>query len=172
MNYKQYIFILWLMIAPTTTFAVSLNQVKSVFLINFFYYTQWSERDFSATDSTINLCLMAEDEFTQLLELTVKDKLIADKPINIQTISPQTTPENCPILFISNSQAQKIPVYSSLMNTLIISDIKNSVHHGAMIELRVIDRKVKLFINLKLIKQANLSINSRLLSLATIIEQE
>ena len=172
MNYKILVFGLTLFIFSTIVLSASLNQIKAVFLINFFHYTSWSKEAFSTKNPAINLCLIADNEFRQLLELTVKDKLIDGKKIIVQSLTPKTPPELCQLLFISQSKTEKIPVYIPLVNTLIISDIANSIHHGAMIELRTINRKVKLFINLKLIKQANLSINSRLLSLATIVEKE
>lgn len=172
MAFKVFALSISLIIFPALALSAGLNQVKAVFLFNFFHYTNWSNTLLLAKSPSVNMCLIANDEFTQLLKLTVKDESIHNKPISVQTLSPETPPIDCHILFVSETKIKEIPIYSQLTDTLIISDIENSVHQGAMIELREIERKVKLFINLKLTKQANLSINSRLLSLATIVEKE
>lgn len=168
-----FIILMGILLFPTPALSAGLNQVKAAFLFNFFHYVNWSESAFAATQSSVNICVIADDEFTELLQLTIKDESIHNQPISVQSATTQTPPTNCHILFVSHTKTKKIPTYvNTLINTLIVSDIENSVNQGSMIELRTIENKVKLFINLTLTKQFGLSINSRLLSLATVIENE
>ena len=173
MNYfkiqRLIVFFVFFILLPSLGLSTGLKQLKSVFLHNLIDFVQWPDSAFQSPKSPFNLCYVADETFSKMLHLTVKGESINNRKI---VLLPSIS-SKCHFLFLSKEK-NKVIFFDKkeLVHTLIVSDIKGSAYDGAMIEIKLVENEIKFLINLKLAKEAQLTISSRLLSLAKIVENK
>ena len=151
--------------SPATVSQVNEYGIKAAFIFNFIAFTQWPE----SNDQKLNLCIYGEDYFGQEIDQLQK------KPVNNATIETLRLTDiekikSCQILFISKSTVGDLPDILKKINNqpiLTITDSQGAASQGAIINMMLIQNKIKFEINLKSARDAGLQISSKLLQLAT-----
>lgn len=148
-------------------------EVKAAFLYNFAKFTEWPATAIG-DDDELNLCVAGNDSFGSVRD-TLQGKEVQGHALTINKIQIVTEADDCHILFVSTSEAGRL---ETLMETVVgrqgilsVSDIAGFAKHGGIIELKVIDNKVRFAINLRAARQAELNLSSKLLRLATVVEE-
>lgn len=144
------------------------DQVKAVFLFNFTQFVNWPANNFSSPASPFVIGILGNDPFGSYLDKVVEGEKVDSHPIEIQRYSDIDDVKNCQILFTSRS-------YSAIKNLrirsiLTVGDENDFAADGGIIRFFVEHNKIRLQINLKAAKAANLDISSKLLRLADVIE--
>ena len=143
-------------------------RVKTAYIYNFCKYVTWPE---SAAGEPLDICLLGQDPLAEYLP-SLKKKTIASRNIEVQLYSICSDASCCELLFISKSEKENLEkVLSTLAGqpVLTVSDIKGFAEKGGMIELVRQGNKIRFVINRKSVEQAGLTISSRLLKLATLV---
>jgi len=147
-------------------------QVKAVFLFNFTQFVEWPDNVFQTGQTPIEIGILGQDPFGSYLDQTIAGEkanghsLIVRRYRNIDEI------RTCHILFISKSEANDMgPILSGLKgrNILTVSDAGNFIQEGGMVKFITVNNKIKLQINPEAVKNAGLTISSKLLTLAEIV---
>lgn len=168
---------LGLLLAASITFTAAAEskeyEVKVAFVYNFAKFTEWPATA-TADDSELNLCLAGNGSFGKVL-FSLQGREVHGTKLNIHKVEDITDLGDCQILYVSRSEAGRV---DSLMDAvtgkeglLSVSDIEGFTHHGGIIELKVIDNKMRFAINLRAARQANIILSSKLLRLATTVEE-
>lgn len=149
------------------------NEVKAAFIYNFAKFTEWPATAV-ADDNELNLCMAGNGAFGKVL-FSLQGREVQGTKLNIQKIEDISDLSDCQILYVSRSEAGRV---DSLMDAiagkqgvLSVSDIDGFTHHGGIIELKVIDNKIRFAINLRAARQANIILSSKLLRLAIAVEE-
>ncbi len=148
-------------------------QIKSVFVYNFVNFVTWPETTFSSSDSDFNICLLGDDPFGMLLDVTTEGQRAGDRPIVVQRIRKISDIRPCQILFVSDSEKERLAdifAFTERYTILTVSDIENFIEQGGMVEFFNSNNKVRLGINPKLARKADLHIDANLIQLSTVIE--
>jgi hypothetical protein len=148
-------------------------ELKAAFLYNFTQFVQWPENAFSAPDSAFQLCLIGEDPFGRILDETVTGEFVGKHPIVVRRIRNVENTPACHLAFVSLKT--DIPFELVLQTTrdspvLVVGDDPDAAAKGGTIGLRVVNRRIRLTVNLSAARTAHLKISSKLLKLSTIIE--
>jgi hypothetical protein len=148
-------------------------EVKAAFLYNFAQYVEWPEEAFSETDGVFIIGVLGEDPFGQALDRIAETKTVGDKKIVVRRFESLADYTPCHILFVSRAEAERLPrvvekVASS--HALVVCDAEGSALKGAVINLVVEHSRIHLEINLGAAERAGLKISSKLLRLATIVD--
>lgn len=162
------------LVSTTLLFAVEPTEyeLKSVFLFNFTQFVGWPESAFESSTSTFNICILGRDPFGATIDDTVKEERVEGHPILVRRL---LTPENwtaCHILYVS---PEMIDSFQSMLKStsdkpvLTVSDIPEFANEGGMIAFHMVDRHLKVRINLPATKSANLTISSKLLRLSELV---
>jgi len=144
-------------------------QVKAAFIFNFIAFTEWPE----SQDKTIDLCVYGKDKFGPEID-DLQTKAVNGNAIKIVRLESLAKIENCQVLFISESETSNL---ASILNKiegkpiLTVADALGAANEGVMINMQLVQSKIKFEINLKSARDAQLNINSRLLQLATEVYQ-
>lgn len=142
-------------------------EVKAAFLFNFTRFVSWDSEPADAANMT--LCVLGEDPFGELL-LSLEGKVAQGREISLRYPSQEPEIIGCQVLFVSRSENHRLPqIVSSVagQSILTVSDIPNFASKGGIIGYVMQGNLIRFEINLKSAESAGLSINSRLLELAS-----
>lgn len=159
-------------LVPVNANCASLELIKMAFLYNFSRYVSWPDSVFETEQSPFTICLNTDKKLIALLESTLADKTINSRKYEVKKVSDNKLLSDCQIYFISAQRYKKnskIPLNQSL-NLLIVSDYDGFAGQGGMIEIKQQEQRLKLLVNLSVVKESDLRIHSNLLNLMTIVK--
>jgi len=147
-------------------------QVKAVFLYNFAQFVEWPAQAFTEGNAPLVIGILGNDPFGNYLDETVKGESVSGHPIVVKRFQTIDEIKNCHILFISTTDKEKVKVICDKLksrNILTVGDAPNFSKLGGIVRFFIEDNKTKIRINLEAAKQADLTISSKLLRLADIV---
>ncbi|MFK5970347.1 MAG: YfiR family protein [Candidatus Marithrix sp.] len=147
-------------------------QVKAVYLLNFSKFTRWPESSFTDPTTPISICILGKNPFEDF-EVLIKDKIIKGRNVKVEYIDNFRTSNNCQILFVSRSEQEKqmkILAYIKQYPVLTVSDIKNFIMCGGMIQFYIQDKKVRFMVAPEKLTKVGITANANLLRVAKIVK--
>lgn len=150
-------------------------KVKAAFLYSFTKFVQWPNN--GVRDGRVNFALgiLGDDPFGRSIDAVVKGKTFNGHPIGIKKSHKLEDLRDCHILFISAAENRRMGQHLGALNgtpALTVSDAEGFARQGGMIELFLENNRVRLAVNRKAIERAGLTVSSKLLSLARIVEED
>lgn len=149
-------------------------QIKAIFLFNFAQFVSWPAKSFSSPDEPFCIGILGDDPFGSFLDETVKDEKVGTHALMIRRYREIEEVKNCQILFISKSERnhmENIFKYLKNKNILTVGDNDVFLEDGGIIGFSTKENKIHLMINPAAAKRVNLSISSKVLRLAEIVER-
>jgi uncharacterized protein DUF4154 len=146
--------------------------IKAVFLFNFAQFTDWPTNAFDQPDSPLVIGVLGDDPFGLLLDDAVRDEIVNGRKFKVERYQHVEDIKTCHILFISQSETKRLDKIVSALKgkpILTVSDIDNSAYHGVCVRFITENNKIHLRINLDSLKDANLTMSSKLLRVAEIV---
>lgn len=153
--------------------AVREYQVKAIFLFNFSKFTEWPSAVFPTPTSPISICVLGEDPFLGRLDIILKGNTSQGRSASIRYLQSVETAKDCHVLFVGNSEQGNLTTILSFIRAhpvLTVSEIRDFVRSGGMIEFYNRDSKIRFFVDPRTVKEAGLQMSSRLLQVADIIK--
>jgi hypothetical protein len=150
-------------------------QIKAVFLFNFAQFVEWPSDAFPETNSPLIIGVLGKDPFGDYLDETVRGEAVNGHPIVVQRYNQVQDVKTCHILFINPedaSQFKSILENLKAQNTLTVGDVNTFVRQGGMIRFYTENGKIRIRINLDSVKEADLTISSKLLRLADVVSSQ
>ena len=144
------------------------HRVKAAFLVKFIKYIDWPSSNSPGGKGRFKLGVFGESPIAGNL-FSIMPKEVRGWQLEIIKIR---TVEECldsHMLFLSSSEVDR---YAEIVNALkdssvlTVSDTKDFLDMGGMINFLIIDEMVRFEINLKIAEQMGLKISSRILKLA------
>ncbi len=148
--------------------------VKAAFLYNFATFIEWPKEAFARADSPFVIGVMGTDPFGSSLEETIAGERIKGRPIVIKRFSEPEDARGCHIVFISASEKRRVKELLRILQRLplvTVADMPGFVEAGGVIGF-VTDSRVSIRINPSTLRATKLTISSKLLRLAQVIETE
>jgi hypothetical protein len=145
---------------------------RAAFLLNFTQFIEWPASAYPTVDAPFVIGILGEDPFGASLDETVAGEKVKGHTITIQRYQNVKDIKICHILFINNKEGTKLKEILPALpvkNILTVSDITDFATTGGIIRFRTNKNKIKLQINLSALKDADLSISSKLLKVADIV---
>ena len=149
-------------------------KLKAAFLFNFAGFAEWPTTMPSRKRTRpLVIGVLGEDPFDGYLDQTVRGEKVNGRPLIVQRFQSVDAVQNCHILFISQSEANRlgsiITPISRGRHILTVSDVGDFAQRGGMIQLTTENNKIRLKINLESAKAARLLLSSKLLRPAEIV---
>jgi hypothetical protein len=148
-------------------------QIKAVFLFNFAQFVEWPTNAFPEAQTPLIIGILGNNPFETYLDGTVQGEKVNGHPLVVQRFSRAEDLKKCQILFISQSESKRVNrILANLkgQNILTVSDIDGFAKNGGVIRFVTEQNKIRFRINLEAAKNANLTVSSKLLRLAEIVE--
>ncbi len=150
-------------------------QVKAAYLYNFMKFVEWPDHIFSDEYSPIVLGILGDDPFGTDIDAMFAGKSVKNRPVLIKRLGIEDSLKACHVLFISDSEKDNLEdIFHSKLKqapVLSVSDISGFSQAGGIINLIYEDNHIVFTINIKALKSASISMSSRLLKLAKIVNE-
>ncbi len=145
-------------------------QIKAAFIYNFARFVEWPSAAFTNSNSPMIIGVFGENVFGDNLERTISGNEINCHPLQFKMFNSVEEATNCHVLFIGTSEKNRMPkILARLQGTAVLTVSENTdtfIANGGMINLVIVEDKVRFRINNDAAKKSGLIISSKLLSLA------
>jgi len=158
---------MFLMITPANLYGneISTSEIKASWIYTLIDWLDWKGR--SKNEKSV-ICAIGRDKVYMYLKrmgTNINNKKSNSRLLSIQNKAPGDDFKECNILYISDSEQE---YYMNILETInnskgiiTISSIDGFARHGGSIEF-VIKKKARLIINLKVVKNAKVTIDDEL----------
>jgi hypothetical protein len=148
--------------------------IKAGFTYNFAKLMDWPASTFPQPDSPIVIGILGNDPFGSTLESVLAGKKVNERSFVIKHLKWGTDIKGCNILYVSTSEASHLDEIFHLLKglpILTIGQMPGFARRGGIVNFVIENDKVRFEVNVEAAKQADISISSRLLTLAKIVPQ-
>jgi hypothetical protein len=144
-------------------------ELKAAFLYKFAGFVQWPE---DAGTGVICIGVVGQDPFGAMLNVVVNGKSLNGRSFTIRRARNARDLPACQIVFVSSSERPQLRAILNQLqpDVLTVGDMPGFCESGGIIGFELVDRRVRLRINLEAAQRAHLQISSKLLSLAKLVE--
>lgn len=149
-------------------------ELKAGFLYNFAKYVEWPGDAFENKESPISVGVIGKDPFGDLLEKTLKDRQAQDRKFTIVRYPGPAELKPCHILFIPKTEKARAEILKKIENwpTLTVGEAEGFAAKGGAVNILIEKDRPRLEINPEVAEKAKLTIQARLLKLATLVRTE
>jgi YfiR/HmsC-like len=130
-------------------------------------FTQWSPT-FATPADALTICVRHRSEPLAEAFAELGGQAAAGRPVKV-TLNPEKLPGSCHVLFIHESSARaSAAALATIADApiLTVSDAEGFAARGGMVELVNVNDAIKLDVNLKALRAAQLGLSSQVLKLA------
>jgi hypothetical protein len=148
-------------------------QVKAVFLFNFSQFVDWPPAAFADGRSPLIIGVLGRDPFGATLDEIVSGETVNGRPLAVRRYESVEQVDACHILFIDRSQEPQLDAVIAALkgrNILTVGDFEGFARRGGIVRFLTVGNKIRLRVNLAAAQQAKLTISSKLLRPAEIVE--
>jgi hypothetical protein len=151
--------------------------IKAGFIFNFAKFVEWPQTTFAQPDSPIVIGILGTDPFGAIIDHIVQDKKIGGRGFVVKRLKWGTDLKDlkeCKILFVGASERVHIDELVQIVKglpILTVGETPGFAEHGGVIRFILEDNRVRFEVNVEAARQAGITISSRLLTLARIIQQ-
>jgi hypothetical protein len=151
--------------------------IKAGFIFNFAKFVEWPSNAFAQPDSAIVIGILGTDPFGTIIDKIVQDKKIGTRGFVVKRLKWGTDLKElkeCKILFVGASEKAHMDELVQIVRgwpILTVGETPGFADRGGVIRFVLEDNRVRFEVNVVAARQADLTISSRLLTLARIIQQ-
>jgi hypothetical protein len=151
--------------------------IKAGFIYNFAKFVEWPTVAFAQPDSPIVIGVIGTDPFGNLIDRIVENKKIGARGLVVKRVKWNADLKDlreCKILFVGASEKAHVDDLLQIVKSLPILTVGETpgfAERGGVIRFVLEDNRVRFEINVEAARRADLTISSRLLTLARIVQQ-
>ena len=147
--------------------------VKAAFVMNFAMLTEWPESAFSSSTADIALCVVGGSTLPEPFR-SIEGKKIGTRTLHVTAVGSQATPPKCHIIFYKEEvdTADLVRTLSAVRGkpVLTVGEKDRVTKLGGAIHFYTKNGKLRFAINPTIIAKQGLKLSSRLLKIATLID--
>ena len=149
--------------------------IKAGFIYNFAKLVEWPAPAFTSPGQPIVIGVLGNDSFASTLERVVDGKKIDLHPFVVKHLksAKEAREYSCHMLFLASAESSHADEVVQLLkgsSVLTIAETPGFTRQGGIINFVLEDSRVRFEVNVDAAKQAGLTISSRLLSLAKVVQ--
>jgi hypothetical protein len=136
---------------------------------------EWPASAFSGAGAPLVIGILGEDPFGPVLDELVAGRSVQGRPLRLRRLRRVSEATDVHVLYLGFSDPLDIRFAAAELRdhpVLTVADGDRLAEHGAMINLRLRDRRVGFDINLAAAEAAGLKLSSQLLKLARIVPEQ
>ena len=147
--------------------------LKAAFLFNFTQFVEWPQETFPESGAPIVIGVLGDDPFGKSLDEIVANETVRDRKILVRRCRFLREVATCHVVFISRSEEPHLnDIFEFLdgKSVLTVGDSSEFSRRGGMIGFTVAQNKLQVKINVSVAKAGKLTISSKLLRQAEIVD--
>jgi hypothetical protein len=142
------------------------EEVKAAFIFRFVGYVRWPEDSLPAR---FTIAVLGADEVAENLQALLAGRQLLNRPVQVRRIENLHDAADAQVLFVGGAERREQRRLAALApgrGTLVITESAHGMPAGSMINLLVVDQRVRFQISQDAAQAAALKISSDLLALA------
>ena len=147
--------------------------VEAAYLLNFGKFMRHSDPQLH--HATFDICILGRDTLGREIDDIASKETIDHLPVRVPRIGDPSSANDCEIVFISNYEGERVREDIAILsrtNVLTVSDARDFLQHGGMIQFLIVAGRVRFAVNLNAVNQSHLSLSSELLKLAVSVTRK
>jgi hypothetical protein len=152
----------------TAQVALTENQARASFVLNFARYVEWPAAAFPTRESPVTICLLGTD--SRGLNLAdIAGRRIGERPIEVRRIERLVAVEGCHVAYLADSERRQMAAHLQALGArpiLTVGDVDGFIDIGGMIGLLRANERLQFEINRDALQVAGLKASAHLLRLA------
>jgi hypothetical protein len=141
--------------------------LKTAFLYRSLHYIEWPEIPSHEGDTSITICTIAHDAFSDTLK-SLHYKSVKQRKIIVKTFTHYDQMHECQVVYIGRKAANDVLNFFSKKDVLTVSDYPGFIEDGGIINFPLQRDKVTIEINNNEAIKHNLKISAKLLRVAIV----
>jgi len=161
--------------APGQGAAPTESQVKAAFLYNFANFVEWPEADNGASTSSVVFCVIGETPVAADLDAALRGRKIHNREPEVRRFRSLRELGGCQVLFVSAEEGPRLRQILGAtegLAMLTVGETERFAKMGGMVNFYTEESRVRFEINVEETREVGLSVSSRLLRLARLVETE
>jgi hypothetical protein len=149
------------------------HQIKAAALHNLITFTDWPASAFADAGSPLVVGVLGKGPVAALLDDFVANETWQGRRISLRRLSTPAEGRDCHVLYVERSEHARWPALASQFSKraiLTVSDSDLFARRGGVVQLAIERNKLRLIVNLKVARACGLTISSKVLRLANVIE--
>jgi hypothetical protein len=143
-------------------------QLKAAFVAKFPEFTEWPD---SALDSrtTIDICVARPNPFGKSLSVLVAGEAVRGRQLRVREIDATADLDACLLVFVAAQSAldrKALLTAAQKLSVLTVSDAPSFLDEGGIVNLRLVNGRVRFEINVAVADRVGIRFSSQLLRLA------
>lgn len=150
------------------------HEVKAAYLLNFTRYVDWPPGAYAAPTDPVNVCVLGESAFGQILRRSAQGRLSRGRPLRVLEPDAPAQAGDCHLAFVAGRRRDIGAWLAALRRspTLTVGDGREFLRYGGMVAFVIVDQTIRFEIDTAAVRRAGLRISSRVLALATRVSGE
>jgi uncharacterized protein DUF4154 len=149
--------------------------VKLAFLYNFAKFVQWPQDAFRDGSAPFVICVVGQDPFAAEMEQAARNRSVGGRLIAIQKLTPRDNLSGCHMVFLpaaAMKHSDRIVAGLKGASVLTVGETGGFAARGGIINLIVVENKLRFEINPDAAREARLRVSSKLLALGRIVKDQ
>lgn len=145
------------------------RRVKAAFLYKFAGYVEWPAGSFQRADEPVTIGVAGDDQLAGEVAQLVAGRSVDGRPLSVRRVTFPEPAGGVQILFIARSEAGRMGQLIRALPSrpmLIVSESDGALDQGSIINLLILDGRVRFEISLDAAEKRGVRLSSRLLALA------
>jgi len=159
---------------PVQADEVDEYELKAAFLYNFAKFVQWPEGSAAAGNPDIRVCVLGSPERAEIVVAVMEGKEVEGRALNVQRLTSLEEVRGCNILFVARDAGASPGAVAGAVGsdgTLTVGETPGFARRGGIVNFVKEGNKVRFEINQAAARRADLSISSKLLRLAKLVDR-
>lgn len=149
-------------------------QLKAAYLYNFARFVEWPEGAFESPRTEIVIGILQPDPFGTVIDSLLQNRRAGGRPICVERFDPTQDAVPCHILFVPREVESQLD--ASWMEaprfTLVVGESPGFAARSGMVNFFEEEERLRFEINPQVIRSHGLRVNSKLLSLAVLVDPQ
>jgi hypothetical protein len=145
------------------------HKVKAAIVYRLLGFVEWPPRAFASADTPLVIGVIGADAFAQELGRTVGAQRVGDRAVHVQSLSAGDPLTGVHVLFVGGRQAGRVNTALEGVKgrpILTITEVDEQGAATSIVNLLVLDERVRFDIGMAAANEAQIRISARLLPLA------
>jgi hypothetical protein len=149
------------------------DELKAAALFNVIAFTEWPATAFASADAPLVVGVLGNGPLVTFLNDTVAHETWQGRRISLRRVSTPADARFCHAVYIAQSEHARWPSIAHLfarLPILTISDADEFARRGGLVQLTIERNKVQLLVNLRAARSCGITISSKVLRLANVLD--
>ena len=145
------------------------EEIKAAFVYRFLTFVDWPAGMLGSPSSPIVVAVLGADDVADDLRAIAARRRVGQHPIEVRLVDERTALEGADVVFIGAGASAALPRLAPAAqqrSVLLVTDFANALSRGSVINLVVVDSRMRFEVSLEAAERSGLKLSSRMLALA------